>query len=120
MSIYKEFAELLLPDGILNYFELTDFKKEEGKMMIYLEEKSEIPSEYKKESYRLNGFLSEVSIKDFPIREYKVELKIKRRRWLLTESKTKVTRNWDILSPGTRITQGFANFLKEITRYSRH
>jgi len=117
MEIYKEFAALLLPAGILDYYELTDFKKDKGNISIFLKEKAEIPLEYKDNSYRLNGFMPEVTIKDFPIREYKAELKIKRRRWLLTDSNTKVIRNWEILSPGTRITKGFAAFLKELARY---
>lgn len=117
MSIYREFAELLLPDGIFDYYELIDFKKESTNISIYLEEKSEIPTEYKNESYRLSGFMPEVTIKDFPIREHKVQLKIKRRRWLLTQTNTKVIRNWDLLSPGTRITKDFAVFLKELARY---
>ncbi|NOQ70853.1 MAG: hypothetical protein GQ574_02560 [Crocinitomix sp.] len=117
MSIYKEFAQALLPDGILDYCDLTDFKKKGNALLIFLEEKPVIPSEYKDESYRLNGFMPEVTIKDFPIREFKAELKIKRRRWLLTGSNTKVTGNWDLLSPGTRMTKGFADFLKELAKY---
>jgi hypothetical protein len=80
MRIYKDFAQALLPDGILDYYYLTDFKKKETSLCIYLEEKPDIPSEYKDQSYRLSGFMPEVTIKDFPIREYKAELKIKRCR----------------------------------------
>jgi len=118
MTIYKEFAELLLPKGILTYFDLIHFKKEDKMISIHLEEKKEIPEEYKDKSYRLNGFLPAVTIKDFPIREFKVELKIKRRRWLLTTSNTKVTRDLNLLASGTRITKSFADFLKELARYS--
>ena len=118
MTIYKEFAELLLPEGLLTYYDLINFNKEGEIVSIHLEEKKEIPIEYKDKSYRLNGFLPAVTIKDFPIREFKVELKIKRRRWLLTESNTKVTRDLDLLVSGTRITKSFADFLKELARYS--
>jgi len=118
MTIYKEFAELLLPEGLLTYYDLINFNKEGEIVSVHLEEKKEIPIEYKDKSYRLNGFLPAVTIKDFPIREFKVELKIKRRRWLLTESNTKVTRDLDLLVSGTRITKSFADFLKELARYS--
>jgi hypothetical protein len=118
MTIYKEFAELLLPEGLLTYYDLIDFKKSDEILKIHLEEKKDIPIEYKNKSYRLNGFLPAVTIKDFPIREFKVELKIKRRRWLLTDSNTKVTRDLDLLASGTRITKSFADFLKELARYS--
>ena len=45
MNIYKDFAQVLLPEGILDYYELTDFKKEENSLLIFLEEKAEIPPE---------------------------------------------------------------------------
>jgi len=118
MTIYKDFAELLLPEGILTYYDLIDFNKEGENISIYLSEKAEIPIAYKNEKYRLNGFLPEVTIKDFPIREYKVQLKIKRRRWLLTDSNSKITRDLILLASGTRITKSFADFLKELARYS--
>ena len=117
MTIYREFTEVLLPEGVLDYFELFDFNKENNNLSIYLEEKNTIPIEYKDRSYRLNGYMPEITITDFPIREYKVKLKIKRRRWLLIDSNTKISRDWTLLSPGTRITHEFADFLKELARY---
>ena len=46
-----------------------------------------------------------------------VFLHIKRRRW--TEKKTKqiVKRNWELVGQGTRMTNEFADFLKEISQY---
>lgn len=116
MSIYKELVDLLLPDGVLEYFEVHSFKKDADQLRIYLEERDNIPEEYSKERYRSNGFLPEIKVKDFPIRDMFVTLHVKRRRWLLTESNTKVKRDWSIVAPGTRITKNFAAFLKELAR----
>ena len=112
MEIYRDLVELILPDGILDYFELKSFKKEGSLLHIYLEELDIIPEEYSKEAYRNNGFLPEVQVKDFPVRDLFLNLHVKRRRWLLTESGKKVRRDWSLLEPGTRMTKGFATFLK--------
>jgi len=115
MSIYKELVGYLLPNGVLDYFELTDIKVKGEYLDIYLEEKNIIPSEYKSEPYRSNGFMQERKIKDFPVRDRFVTLHVKRRRWLLTDSGRKVKRDWNIVAPGTGMTKGLSDFLKEIT-----
>tara|TARA_Y100001970_G_C13743918_1_gene607613 strand:- start:248 stop:598 length:351 start_codon:yes stop_codon:yes gene_type:complete len=115
MSLYKELAGYLLPEGVLDYFELTEVKKEGEGLHIYLEEKDEIPEEYKSEPYRSNGFMQERKIRDFSIRDYLVTLHVKRRRWLLTTSGKKIKRDWNIIAPGTGMTKDLAAFLKEIT-----
>ncbi len=115
MSIYKDLVGYLLPNGVLDYFELTEVRKDGEDLHIYLEEKDEIPEEYKTESYRNNGFMQERKIRDFSIRDYMVTLHVKRRRWLLTASGRKVKRNWNIVAPGTGMTKDLAAFLKEIT-----
>jgi len=116
MTIYKELVELLLPEGILEYFEVVSIEKDSNQLRIYLEERDNIPEEYLKERYRSNGFLPEIKVKDFPIRDMFVTLHVKRRRWLLIDSGKKVKRNWSIVAPGTRITKDFAAFLKELAR----
>lgn len=116
MSIYKELVGYLLPAGVLDYFNLVEVKKEGEQLHIYLEEKDEIPEEYKSIPYRSNGFMQERKIRDFSIREDIVTLHVKRRRWLLTDSGQKVKRNWNIIAPGTGMTKDLAAFLKEIAR----
>jgi len=116
MSIYKELVGYLLPEGVLDYFELERVEKEGNYLHIYIEEKDVIPEEYSNQAYRSNGFLAAIKVKDFPLREHFVTLYVKRRRWLLLDSKKKVKRDWSIAAPGTRITKGFAAFLKELAR----
>jgi hypothetical protein len=117
MTLYKELVELLLPEGVLTYFEVSKLEKESNQLRIFIEERDTIPEEYSKERYRSNGFLPEKKVKDFPIRDMFVTLHIKRRRWLLIETGKKVSRDWSMVAPGTRITKGFAAFLKELSRY---
>ena len=116
MMIYKDLVELLLPEGVLDYFEVITIKKEGSHLRIYLEERDNIPEEYSKERYRSNGFLPEIKVKDFPIRDMFVTLHIKRRRWLLLDNGKKIKRDWSMVAPGTRMTKDLAAFLKELAR----
>ncbi len=115
MSLYKELVGYLLPTGVLDYFELVDVKKEGEHLHIYLEEKAEIPDEFKNQLHRSNGFMQERKIRDFSIREQVVTLHVKRRRWLLVDSGEKVKRDWNIVAPGTSMTKDLAAFFKEVT-----
>ncbi|RKR85145.1 hypothetical protein BDD43_5405 [Mucilaginibacter gracilis] len=79
---HETLVRLILPEGLLEYFELMDVRSpESGQMNIYLEEKNEPPSGYEKSQLESKGFLPETAIQDFPIRGHKVALCIKRRRW---------------------------------------
>ncbi|UYQ91242.1 transposase [Chitinophaga horti] len=111
---YKQLIELLLPAGILDYFELTNSTKNAKGISIYLEEKNIIPEEYKDQLLHSKGFLPETSIEDFPIRGHKVALRIKRRRWVVQPTGQIVTRNWTLVIEGTRMTTEFGLFLKGI------
>jgi hypothetical protein len=64
------------------------------------------------------GFFPVITVQDFPIREYRVLMHIKRRRWLNENTGKAVYRDWTVVARGTRITSGFAAFLKEISRYN--
>lgn len=58
--------------------------------------------------------MSSSEIKDFPIRGHKVTLHIKRRRWTVVASGTIITRDWNLVRDGARMTTEFGLFLKGI------
>lgn len=62
MDVYKEFVKSFLPEGVLEYFELTSFKKSDDQLAIYLEESEVIPEEFKNLAYRKNGFLDPIKV----------------------------------------------------------
>ena len=97
----------------MDYFELTHVVKDLKGLVIFLEEKNEPPQEYVGKKLHSKGFLPEVRVHDFPIRENKVELNVKRRRWEVQETGEVVTRNWDLVMKGARLTKEFALFLKD-------
>ena len=110
-----ELAKYFLPEGILSYFDIVSHRILEDRVHFYLEEKNELPLEYKNKIAKSKGFTPEITVEDFPLRGKPVLLHIKRRRWTLVESGKIIKRDWQIVAKGTRITSEFASFLKGIT-----
>jgi len=125
-DINLSLLELILPGGILEYFDIVGFEKgESGKyvydktLTIHLEEKNHIPKEYKGHIYKASGFMEPRLINDYPIRNMLVTLHVKRRRWdvEINGQVKKISRDWSVVSQGTRMSAEYAAFLKEISRY---
>ncbi len=110
-----ELARYLLPQGILEYFAIVSHKSTKEQIHFYLEEKNVLPKEYEKQIARSKGFSSEITVEDFPLRGKTVLLHIKRRRWTLVDNGKIIKRDWNLVAKGTRITQEFASFLKDIS-----
>jgi hypothetical protein len=125
-DINQSLLELILPEGILEYFDIVGFDKgNSGKyvydktLIIYLEEKNQIPKEYKHYKYKASGFMEPRLINDYPIRNMLVTLSVKRRRWdvEIEGEVKKISRDWNVVAQGTRMSAEYAAFLKEISRY---
>lgn len=63
--------------------------------------------------------MPEIYIQDFPIRNQKVTLCIKRRRWEVRDTGEIISRNWNVVQQGdgdaqSRMTKEFADFLKDL------
>jgi len=125
-DINQALIELILPEGILEYFDIVGLEKgDSGKyvydktLIIYLEEKDKIPEEYKQYKYKASGFMEPRLINDYPIRNMLVSLSVKRRRWdvEINGQVKKVSRDWSVVAQGTRMSEEYAAFLKEISRY---
>lgn len=113
-NAYETLVRLLLPQGILDFFELTNVTQTDIGLQLYLEEKNIVPSEYQEQKLESKGFLPEIMVQDFPIRGQKVNLHIKRRRWEVKDTGETITRDWKLVSKGARITTEFGDFLKGI------
>lgn len=113
----KNFLDLFLPQGILEYFLLTDFNSSTSEISLYLEEKNVIPEEYRSDKLISKGFFDEITVQDFPLRGKAVYLHIRRRRWLNQTTGAVVFRDWNMVAQGTRMTTEFASFLKAISGY---
>lgn len=108
-SSFNTLITLLLPEYLTHYFELTSIDKQDV-LHLYLEELNKVPVEFSKDKLQSKGFFEPITVQDFPIRQYKVYLHIKRRRWLNLSTNQVVFRDWNLVAKGTRLTQEFASF----------
>lgn len=107
-------VNLLLPEVLISHFKLTDHKIEGEDLHFYFTENNSVPDEYKGVKLSSKGFFPEATVRDFPMRGKNVYLHITRRRWLNQATGKVVTRDWQLVAKGTRMTSEFATFLKEI------
>ena len=121
-DIYKSLVGMFLPDEILNYFDVVDFKEvltgktilngyPEKELHIYLDERDIFHRN--DEGYRPNGFTEECVVHDFPIRDRKAILHVRRRRWITPDGHNEVLDYGELLgADGTKLSREFAAFLK--------
>lgn len=107
-------ANLLLPEVLVTYFDLTKHEIKGEELHFYFTEQNKVPDGYSGAKLHSKGFFPEATVQDFPIRGKNVFLHITRRRWLDEDTGKAVSRDWQLVAKGTRITSEFATFLKEI------
>ena len=128
LQLYQYFLGFFLPEGILDFFELVwaesqsldsrESKKDilyTGTLHMYLDERDNRTD--KMQNLRPNGFTEETVISDFPVRDKKLTLHIRRRRWLTPEGKSVILNMYPLVAEGTRYSAEFAAFLKEVIGY---
>lgn len=107
-------AQIVLPAQILDYFSIAGVEQTTSEIHIRLDEKMnpELSNDIHFES---KGFMEVVNVTDFPIRDHKVILRIRRRRWLdiRTGKSFSIPIDLDVLAKGTRYSKEFGAFLKE-------
>lgn len=64
-----------------------------------------------------NGFTEPRIIHDFPLRELKVALHVRRRRWLTEDGGNVILNRIPLAADGTSYSAEFADFLKETLGY---
>lgn len=118
-------AYMVLPPSILDWFDIVKVEEQitdptgkevfVGIIHIYLDETDNRTSDMA--DLRPNGFTEETKVSDFPIRDRKVLLHIRRRRWLDSEGKNVIISTYPLVEQGTRYSPEFAAFFKEAVRY---
>ena len=107
-------AQIVLPMQILDYFTIAGVEQTKSEIHISLDEKmnAELSGDIHFES---KGFMEAVSVTDFPIRDHKVILRIRRRRWADTRTgkSFSIPIDLDVVANGTRYSKEFGAFLKE-------
>ncbi|MBC8484748.1 MAG: transposase [Bacteroidetes bacterium] len=112
-----ELIRYFLPEEIIDNFEVVDIKAigldVDAELHIYLDEKFIYPPAHAAKNLESKGFLKAVKISDFPIRDKKVLLLVRRRKWKDMLTGNIYTRTFDLKHKGTNYTKEFAAFLKE-------
>ena len=93
-------ARIVLPSEILDYFEITGVEQSSREIHIHLDElmNAGLSSDANFES---KGFMEAVKVTDFPIRDHKVILVIRRRRWTDLRTGYATTRSyWSYAAAG--------------------
>lgn len=117
MDNYLDFVKFVLPQFLVDHFELVKSKQEKEVLHLYFEERNIPPTEHSSRILISKGFHKEITVQDFPLRGNKVYLHVKRRRWTAKDTGEIIQRDWNLIAQGTRMTTEFAAFLKEISRY---
>ena len=107
-------AKIVLPSEILKYFSVVGIEETSTEIHINLDElmNPELSTDFHFES---KGFMETARITDFPIRDHKVILNIRRRRWtdVRTGKSFSIPIDLDVVCKGTRYSKEFGAFLKE-------
>lgn len=121
-DIYKSLVGMFLPNDILEYFDVVAFREDltgrtilngypEKELHIYLDESDMMHRD--DEGYKSNGFTEECIVHDFPIRDRKAILHVRRRRWITPNGHNEVLDYGELLgAKGTKLSREFAAFLK--------
>ena len=107
-------ARIVLPSEILDYFEITSVEQTSTEIRIHLDELMN-PNLSCDVHFESKGFMEAVNVTDFPIRDHKVILVIRRRRWtdLRTGKSFSLPISLEIACKGARYSKEFGAFLKE-------
>jgi len=110
-----QLLKAILPEVLIDNFDINRFEKSDTRFDIWLDEKKEQLSEdkYNKEiiSY---GFGDYRTIQDYPIRGRATYLHVRKRKWMDKSTGEIFSYQWDISEfDGTRLNAEFVAFLKE-------
>ena len=115
---YMMLAKFILPSEMTEYFDLTKVESDqfggEQRLHLYLDEKDIKPDD--KPGIKPNGFYEESCINDFPIRDHRTVLHVRRRRWKDSDGKS-LSKDWQMVAKGTRYSKEFAALSKEFLGY---
>ena len=112
MESLELLARVVLPEEIFLHFDIVGVDKTPSEIHIHLDERAR-PELQNDIHYESKGFRPAVSITDFPIRDHKVLLKVRSRRWLDTRTGKSFSFPINLTADGTRYSKEFASFLKE-------
>ena len=113
-AVLLALVKLLFPREMLDYFEVVGYEESGEEVIVHLDERDRIHKKKSGHEYEKNGFLPAARITDFPLRDRKLTLIVKRRRWRDVATGEIVSNDYELVAKGTRHSVEFAAFLKEV------
>lgn len=123
-SINTDFIiSFFLPEGMIDWFEVVDVKEEPNTgtaqadilynrvLHIYLDERD--TRDVEEMGLKPNGFTEATVIKDYPIRNRKVLLHVRRRRYLDVDERNIILNQYPLTADGTKVSVEFGLFFKD-------
>lgn len=111
----EQLLRAILPDVLIDNFDIVNFDKSADRFDIYLDEKKVQLKEDKINSAIISyGFGDYRVIQDYPIRGRATYLHVRKRKWLDKSSNEIFSYDWDLSEfEGTRLNAEFVSFLKD-------
>lgn len=105
----------ILPDVLIDNFDVDRFEKTDTRFDIWLDEKKvQMPEDSRDRSVTAYGFGEYHTVRDFPIRGRATYLHVRKRKWLDRGTGEIFSYDWDVSEfDGTRLNAEFVAFLKE-------
>lgn len=112
-----------LPEGMIDWFEIVKIIEEPNKgteqadvlygtvMHIYLDERDNRTGE--ELGLKPNGFTEPTVVKDYPIRNRKVLLHVRRRRYVDADNRNVILNQYPLTAEGTKVSVEFGLFFKD-------
>ena len=106
----EEILRYILPEEFIEYFDLKGIDSLHDRLLFTLDEKYIFPDGYNDNELESKGFTPTNDLTDFPIRDRRVILRVRRRKWKDRKTSKTYTRNLDIKAEETSYTKEFASF----------
>ena len=108
----NDLLRAILPDVLIDNFDVVDFEKTTTRFDIYLDEKKVMMREDKKNSNVIShGFSDYRIIRDFPIRGRSTYLHVRKRKWLDKNTGEIFSYKWNMSEfDETRLNAEFVSF----------
>lgn len=114
-ALYQELLKLIVPKEITDNFELIEIIERTNMITLSFEEfSSRIPKPLQGEEVVLDGYLNQLELQTFPLKDKTVYIALRRRRWKEKgDSKQSYSNTYELHVEGMKTTKEFGAFLKE-------
>ncbi len=114
-ALYQELLKLIVPKEITDNFELIEIVERTNMITLSFEElASRIPKPLRGKEVVLDGYLNQLELQTFPLKDKTVYIALRRRRWKEKgDTKQSYSNTYELHIEGMKTTKEFGAFLKE-------